>query len=583
MADLPGADAIVTQALQWGWRPFSNSVPHDYILNRANRFMRSQKNALLYEAIGAEIYTLKGREILEAASLESLERVLPQTNNLVENITRLINNYTLIDTIKTVQFKQDYIEVNTLQGEQIIRIDNAPLVNNPNSKKLVSNIPLAVELNGTLLRLQNESDRLLLNERIAKETGVADYENTIAQINGLYKQVKDAEVSQLTKAVSNAESAAEIARLTDAATSLPPEQRYLDNIINAAYQKEITGIAEQLLQSDADFSSAALPEAQSNLHSNNFLLEHTWNSIRTAATEGRVNAGDNLLVANRFFFSPKLNTMAADFAARSPENQKRLQELEQQFPQGLPFTAEGYINIETVAIRDGDGEFISVDFADTAMLEELGMADKIPGLTSKDQVSKWPGRRSKEEKMYRRDVAQANKAMRRKARQKGERWRKPKDTVWMNVPGSEKMVLIRTADAELFARMPEAGNKGVRGVYDKDVYDPNTYAEAEVKGASEQESSEQESTEQESSEQESTEQETKVDEDVVQPFSEEQLSYSTSDDIEYLQIDLGNGEWVRLKRESGGDWVIARRSDKTKLSDTEIFERLPEKYKNKNT
>jgi Domain of unknown function (DUF4157) len=591
MADLPGADAIVTQALQWCWRPFSNSVPHDHILNRANRFMRSQKNALLYETIGAEIYTLKGREILEAASLESLQRVLPQTGQSAENITRLINNYPLIDTIQTVQFKQDYIELNTLQGEQIIRIDNAPFVNNPNSIKLSSNIPLAIELNGTLLRLQNESDRLLLNERIAKETGAADYENTIAQINELYRQIKDTEVSQITQAVNNTRSASEIARLTDTATSLPPEQRYLNNIINSAYQKEITGIAEQLLKSGADFSSAALPEAQSSMHPNKFLLEHTWNNISAAATEGRVNTGDNLLVADRFFFSPKLNTIATDFAARSSENQKRLQELEQLFPQGLPFTSEGYINIEIVALKDADGELISIDFADTALLEELGLADKIPGLSTKDQVSKWPGKRSKEEKMYRRDAAQANKAMRRKARQKGEHWKKPKDTVWMNVPGTEKMVLTRTTDAELFGRKPEAGNKGVRGVYDKSVNDPNNFAE--VKGATEQESTEQETTglesnEQESSEQESneqatteqesSEQETKVNEDVVQPFTDEQLRYEVSGNIEYLQIDLGEGALVKLKREAGGEWLIIRRSGKIKLSDAEILSKVPEDY-----
>jgi hypothetical protein len=110
----------------------------------------------------------------------------------------------------------------------------------------------------------------------------------------------------------------------------------------------------------------------------------------------------------------------------------------------------------------------------------------------------------------------------------------------------------------------------------------STEQESTEEKSTEQESTKQESTEEKTTEQESTEQETKVNEDVVQPFTDEQLNYSVSGDIEYLQVDLGDGAWVKLKREAGGEWLIIRRSGKIKLSDAEILGKLPEKYNRSN-
>jgi hypothetical protein len=95
----------------------------------------------------------------------------------------------------------------------------------------------------------------------------------------------------------------------------------------------------------------------------------------------------------------------------------------------------------------------------------------------------------------------------------------------------------------------------------------------------EQESREEQTSEQESTEEQSTKQEKNPSNDLVQPFTNEQLSHELVGIIEYLQVDLGDGAWVKLKREAGGEWLIIRRSGKIKLSDAEILSKVPEKYK----
>ena len=479
MSNRPGADKYVTQALDYGWQPGSKKLPPELVQQRAQRFMRSEKNSFLFESFGTSLYSMQGREVLNATSLESLQRVVPQVNGSAKQMEQLIKNYPLLDYVDTVQFKEGYQEIRTTEGQTIFRINDAPLVGYETSAALIHNIPLALEFNATLGRLTNSADRMLLNQRIAQETGTADFELTINQTNQLYAQVKESEAPLLTQAVNNSTSAADIARLNTVASLLPAEQRYANNIINTAYQKDIAAITQKMQQSGADFNSIAMPEALGDFHTNSFLTEYTWSALHKASAEGRLSAGDNLQVANRFFFTSELNTLAADFASQSPENSKRLNELAQQFPQGLGFNQNGFINIEAVALRGSDGEPITIDFANAELLNQIGFNDRNPGLSRENEVNNWPGRRTQTEKMHRRDAAQANKAMRKIARQRGEKWHQPKDTIWMSVPGTEKMTLIRTTDAELFARKPDAAVKGVRGVYDSELTNPTQFTEAE--------------------------------------------------------------------------------------------------------
>jgi hypothetical protein len=62
------------------------------------------------------------------------------------------------------------------------------------------------------------------------------------------------------------------------------------------------------------------------------------------------------------------------------------------------------------------------------------------------------------------------------------------------------------------------------------------------------------------------------------PFTQEQLTYSQSGNIEYLNVKLETGEVFTLKREDGGEWFVSKRVA-GKTTDAEILSRVPEIYK----
>jgi hypothetical protein len=61
------------------------------------------------------------------------------------------------------------------------------------------------------------------------------------------------------------------------------------------------------------------------------------------------------------------------------------------------------------------------------------------------------------------------------------------------------------------------------------------------------------------------------------PFTQEQLTYSQSGNIEYLKVKLETGELVTLKRENGGEWFVSKRGA-GKTTDAEILGRVPGEF-----
>ncbi|MFN8711959.1 MAG: hypothetical protein ACK5Z2_03825, partial [Bacteroidota bacterium] len=62
------------------------------------------------------------------------------------------------------------------------------------------------------------------------------------------------------------------------------------------------------------------------------------------------------------------------------------------------------------------------------------------------------------------------------------------------------------------------------------------------------------------------------------PFTEEQLTYSQSGNIEYLNVKLETGEVFTLKREDGGEWFVDSNSG-GKTTNAEVLGRVPEEFK----
>ena len=61
-------------------------------------------------------------------------------------------------------------------------------------------------------------------------------------------------------------------------------------------------------------------------------------------------------------------------------------------------------------------------------------------------------------------------------------------------------------------------------------------------------------------------------------FREDQLRYSASGNIEYLNVKLETGELFTLKREDGGEWFVARSSG-GKTTNAEVLGRVPGRYR----
>jgi hypothetical protein len=66
--------------------------------------------------------------------------------------------------------------------------------------------------------------------------------------------------------------------------------------------------------------------------------------------------------------------------------------------------------------------------------------------------------------------------------------------------------------------------------------------------------------------------------DAPVPFREDQLRYSASGNIEYLDVKLETGELFTLKREDGGEWFVARRGG-GKTTNAEVLGRVPGRYR----
>jgi hypothetical protein len=66
--------------------------------------------------------------------------------------------------------------------------------------------------------------------------------------------------------------------------------------------------------------------------------------------------------------------------------------------------------------------------------------------------------------------------------------------------------------------------------------------------------------------------------DAPVPFREDQLRYSASGNIEYLDVKLETGELFTLKREDGGEWFVERSSG-GKTTNAEVLGRVPGRYK----
>ncbi len=66
--------------------------------------------------------------------------------------------------------------------------------------------------------------------------------------------------------------------------------------------------------------------------------------------------------------------------------------------------------------------------------------------------------------------------------------------------------------------------------------------------------------------------------DTPVPFREDQLRYSVSGNVEYLNVKLETGELFTLKREDGGEWFVARSSG-GKTTNAEVLGRVPGRYR----
>ncbi|MFN8700375.1 MAG: hypothetical protein ACK5XQ_13705, partial [Flavobacteriales bacterium] len=70
-------------------------------------------------------------------------------------------------------------------------------------------------------------------------------------------------------------------------------------------------------------------------------------------------------------------------------------------------------------------------------------------------------------------------------------------------------------------------------------------------------------------------------ENSLPPFTDKQIEYNVSGNIEYMNVKLETGELVTLKRENGGDWFVSKRGA-GKTTDAEILSRVPGGYKKVN-
>jgi hypothetical protein len=66
-------------------------------------------------------------------------------------------------------------------------------------------------------------------------------------------------------------------------------------------------------------------------------------------------------------------------------------------------------------------------------------------------------------------------------------------------------------------------------------------------------------------------------ENSLPPFTDKQIEYNVSGNIEYMKVKLETGELVTLKRENGGEWFVSKRGA-GKTTDAESLSRVPGEY-----